>query len=109
MHVLFLCTANRDRSPTAAQEFAAWPGITVASAGLDAAAVRPVDAAMLHAADLVFVMEARHRDALQRRFPTSLAGRRVVVLGIPDIYVRGQPELVAVLRAKIAPVLQALA
>lgn len=33
-NVLFLCSQNRLRSPTAEQVFADWPGIETASAGL---------------------------------------------------------------------------
>ena len=40
-HVLFVCSQNRLRSPTAEQVFAPFPGITVASAGVaDDAEVR---------------------------------------------------------------------
>jgi predicted protein tyrosine phosphatase len=34
-NVLFLCSQNRLRSPTAEQLFADWPGIETASAGLN--------------------------------------------------------------------------
>ena len=33
-NLLFLCSRNRLRSPTAEQVFAAWPGVETASAGL---------------------------------------------------------------------------
>ncbi|HAJ04416.1 MAG TPA: phosphotyrosine protein phosphatase, partial [Brevundimonas sp.] len=33
-HLLFLCSRNRLRSPTAERVFAYWPGIETASAGL---------------------------------------------------------------------------
>jgi predicted protein tyrosine phosphatase len=45
MRVLFVCTANQHRSPTAETLFAAWPGLDVSSAGLDAASTRVLDAA----------------------------------------------------------------
>lgn len=41
-HVLFICSQNRLRSPTAEQVFAAWPGIETASAGLKPDADVPV-------------------------------------------------------------------
>jgi predicted protein tyrosine phosphatase len=46
-HVLFLCSQNRLRSPTAEQVFSTWPGIEVASAGLDATAETPVSPELL--------------------------------------------------------------
>ena len=36
---------------------------------------------------------------------TVLGTRRVLVLGIPDIYDRDQPELIALLRDKVPPLL----
>ena len=36
--VLFICSQNRWRSPTAEQVFARWPGVETASAGTDVAA-----------------------------------------------------------------------
>jgi UDP-N-acetylmuramyl pentapeptide synthase len=33
-HILFVCSRNRLRSPTAEQVFADWPGVETASAGL---------------------------------------------------------------------------
>ena len=42
LRVLFLCSRNRLRSPTAEQVFRGWPGIEVDSAGLAADAETPV-------------------------------------------------------------------
>jgi len=105
MQVLFLCTSNRLRSPTAESTFRSWPGITVASAGLDAAATRVVDTALIAAADMIFVMETRHRDILKRRFRAVLGQRPVIVLGIPDEYERDDPALIALLRERVPPFL----
>lgn len=41
-HLLFLCSRNRLRSPTAERVFADWPGIETASAGLAADADEPL-------------------------------------------------------------------
>ena len=105
MRVLFVCTANQHRSPTAETLFSAWPGLEVSSAGLDAASTRVLDAAMVEEADLIFAMEPHHREAIRRRFRAVLGTRRVLVLGIPDIYDRDQPELIALLRDKVPPLL----
>ena len=61
MHVLFVWTSNRLRSPTAEAVF----GETASCAGLDPAATRVVDDAAIAAADMIFVMERHHRDKLQ--------------------------------------------
>jgi predicted protein tyrosine phosphatase len=100
MRVLFVCTANKLRSPTAETLFSG--GLEVSSAGLDGSAPRVVDASMVEQADLVFVMERRHRDRLKKLFP-GCAGK-LVVLGTPDE--RDQPELVALLLEKVTPFLE---
>lgn len=103
MRVLFLCSRNRLRSPTAEQVFAGWPGIETASAGLAPDADNPLTPELLAWADLVFVMERAHRTKLSSRFAAHLKGKRVVCLDIPDDYDYMQPALVKLLRDKIPP------
>lgn len=67
--VLFVCTANKLRSPTAQAVFAEHPGLEARSAGLDAAAVQPLTEELVSWADRLFVMETRQRDIIRRRFP----------------------------------------
>lgn len=104
--VLFLCSRHRLRSPTAAAVFADWPGLEVDSAGLADDADTPLDAAQLDWADLVVVMEAQHAHRLRQRFGPRLKGKRVVTLDIPDDYDFMQPELVALLERRVAPLLR---
>lgn len=96
--VLFVCSANLDRSPTAEALFRDHPGIEVASAGTLRDAVTPLGQAHLAWADLVLVMEEAHRDTIAQRFGET---RKVVVLGIPDDFRRGDPELVKLLHARV--------
>jgi predicted protein tyrosine phosphatase len=56
-HVLFICSRNQLRSPTAEQVFSSWPGIEVSSAGLDAKCKEPVTPELLARADVIFVMD----------------------------------------------------
>ena len=100
-HVLFLCSRNRLRSPTAEQVFADWPGIETASAGVDHDADNPLTPELLEWADVVFVMENAHRTKLSMRFRAHLHRARVVCLGIPDDYAYMDPELVRLLQAKV--------
>lgn len=101
LHVLFVCTQNRLRSPTAEQVFANWPGVQTASAGIGNDADVPVGNELLQWADLVIVMEQVHRKKLSARFRSALGDKRIVCLGIPDDYAFMAPELVALLRAKV--------
>ena len=100
-HVLFICSQNRLRSPTAEQVFSSWEGIEVASAGLNNDADTPVTPEALSWADLIFVMEKAHRNKLSKKFRTYLNGKRIVCLNIPDKFEFMDPALVALLRARV--------
>lgn len=100
-HVLFVCGRNRLRSPTAEQVFTDWPGVEVASAGLDHDADQAVTPELLRWADRVFVMERSHRRKLSARFRAHLGHARVVCLDIPDIYDYMAPALVDLLSARV--------
>ncbi|WP_300621780.1 phosphotyrosine protein phosphatase [Dokdonella sp.] len=99
LNVLFLCSRNRLRSPTAEQVFADSTGVETASAGLSPDADHPLAPELLDWADLVFVMEPAHRRKLAAKFGARLRGKRVVCLGIPDDYDFMAPELVRRLKA----------
>ena len=105
-NVLFLCSKNRLRSPTAEQVFAAHPSIEVASAGLGNDADEPATAELVGWADLIFVMEKVHRSRLQRRFRKHLRAR-VICLDIPDDYAFMDEALIALLKARVTPHLPA--
>lgn len=105
MRVLFVCSRNRLRSPTAEDVFRTWPGVEVASAGLKPDADEVVTGEDLAWADLVLVMEKRHKQELSRRFMPFLRDTPVAVLGIPDDYEYMAPELVELLLRKVPPYL----
>lgn len=101
-NILFICTQNRLRSPTAEQVFADWPGIETQSAGLGNDAGTPVSPELLAWADTIFVMEKAHRNKLSQKFRPHLGGKRVICLDIPDEYDYMDPVLVQLLRTKVA-------
>ena len=101
--VLFVCSMNRLRSPTAEQVFADHPGVECESAGLNNDADNPVSDELVAWAELIFVMEKSHRAKLSKRFRKSLGSRRIVCLDIPDNYDFMDPELVTLLRRKVIP------
>lgn len=102
IRILFLCSRNRLRSPTAAEVFAGHPGWEVDSAGLSPDAVVPVTPEQIEWADQIFVMESSHRKRLNERFARHLRGKRVVVLNIPDDYAFMDPALVELLQKKVS-------
>jgi len=103
--VLFLCSQNKLRSPTAERVFRGTPGLEVRSAGLDADAVVPLTRELLEWADLVLVMEKRHRNAIQKRFKELYRIKRIVCLYIPDEFEYMDEGLVRLLRERAGPLL----
>ncbi|AMS39040.1 low molecular weight protein tyrosine phosphatase family protein [Aminobacter aminovorans] len=99
-NVLFVCSQNRLRSPTAEQVFAARRDIEVGSAGTNHDAENPLTAELVVWADIIFVMEKAHRTKLQKKFRRSLKAR-VVCLDIPDDYAFMDPALVTLLEERV--------
>ena len=104
--VLFVCSRNRLRSPTAEAVFAGRNGLEVLSAGTNRDADVPLTAELVAWADLICAMEPVHRAKLTSRFGASLSGTRVTVLGIPDRFRFMEPALVALLERKAGPLLR---
>lgn len=100
-NVLFVCSQNRLRSPTAEQVFSGRRDIEVASAGTNHDADNPLTHELVAWADIVFVMERAHRAKLQKKFRASLKRARVICLDIPDDYEFMDPQLVRLLEAKV--------
>ena len=105
--ILFVCSQNRLRSPTAEQVFSARPDLEVASAGTNHDAETPLSAELVEWADVIFVMERTHRSKVQKRFRRALGGTRLVCLDIPDDYEFMDPDLVRLLEARLARYLPA--
>ena len=99
--LLFICSQNRLRSPTAEQVFANYPGIECASAGLNHDAENPITAELVEWADIIFVMEKTHRSKLRSKFKRSLSKQRVICLDIPDNYHFMDPDLIHLLNVKV--------
>ena len=102
--ILFVCTANIDRSRTAEDLYRTDPRYEVLSAGTAAFAQKPVTREMLLWADRVFVMSERedqHRSLLLSKFPE--VERPVVDLDVADHWRRGDPELVHRLIERLTP------
>jgi predicted protein tyrosine phosphatase len=101
--ILFLCSRNRWRSPTAEKLFQGVDGIQARAAGTESGARIKVTAGHLGWADLIFVMEKKHLRRLREKYPEELVGKRVVCLNIPDDYQFMQSELVDRLQVTVPP------
>jgi predicted protein tyrosine phosphatase len=105
MKILFVCSRNRWRSPTAEAVFRDHEGLETDSAGLDSDAEVSLCREVIAWADIIFVMEQVHRRKLSKQFQPWLKGKRVVCLDIQDKYGYMDPALVELLKRKVLPLL----
>ena len=99
--LLFVCSQNRLRSPTAEAVCQCIEGIEATSAGTNNDAEQPLTGDLVEWADTIIVMEKHHRNRVSKKFREQLKGKHLVVLGIPDEYEYMQPELVSLLKARL--------
>ena len=99
--ILFVCSRNQRRSLTAELVFSKVPGLQVRSAGTAEGARIKVTAGHLGWADIIVVMEKRHKERLRQKFPVALAGKPCLCLFIADDYELMDPELIEILRTKM--------
>lgn len=101
MNILFICNQGRNRSKTAAQLFSGRFQTDAAALYSDT----PVTESQLAGADVIVVMEERHREEIAEHFPVIYMQKQILVLGILDIYRYGQPELGRLLKARMSELL----
>lgn len=104
--LLFICSRNRRRSPTAERIARRDPRCQARSAGTGDRARRRVSAADLRWADQICVMEYVHAARLRQRFRDVLEARPLLVLDIPDDFDFMDPELVSILEPIIDGLLE---
>ena len=105
MRVLFVCSRNQWRSPTAERVFRKHGGLTVRSRGLAKSAKRALQASDVRWAELILVMEESHLDRLYERFGEALGTTPVYSLDIPDDYRFMDPALVELLEVAVPPLI----
>ena len=107
LRVLFVCSLNQWRSPTAEALYRSDPRLVVWSAGIRSNARRRIGAADLKWANVVFVMEVDHRRWIQERFG-GLGLPPIRVLEVSNTLGFMDNELQRVLRLAIDPEIDAL-
>lgn len=103
--LLFICSQNKLRSPTAEAIFSEYEGLEVESAGLNNGAEVHVSVEAIEHADIIFVMEKAHRNKLSKKFKLYLKGKRIICLDIPDEYDYMDADLIDLLKIKVLPLL----
>ena len=101
MNILFICSRNQWRSPTAEKVWSKHPGISVRSAGTSPRARKTVAAQDIQWADTIFAMEQKHKDRLKAEFTKLLNYKPIHVLDIPDEYKFMDAELVELLQHSV--------
>jgi len=107
LKILFICSANKDRSATA-EEYAMehYPQHEYDAAGTNQKicfqlGTQYINAQQLAAADLILVMESKHKAEIQRLFG-SMYNSKISVLQIKDVYKYGSQNLKEILQEKLA-------
>ncbi len=105
-NILFVCSANKDRSKTAEDYFSVqFPNLQFDSAGTNKKICNKlgtnyINEEQLNVADTVFVMENKHLKAIKEVFGNKYFNK-ITVLNIHDIYKYGSKELIEILKSKI--------
>jgi len=104
--VLFVCTANLQRSPTAEHLFQGWKSVWQAkSAGTDPdPGKNPLTQELVDWAEVIIVMEPHHSQHIRAHYRCS--PDKVRVLNLQDIYYRNDPKLKRELMKKVPTILE---
>lgn len=106
--LLFICSRNLWRSPTAESLFRNHPRYEARSAGIANSARIKLTAGLMGWADIIFCMEKKHAQAVQERFAGELGDKPLITLRIPDEYPFMDPELVALLKTALPEFLEGM-
>ena len=105
-NILFVCSANKDRSRTAEDHFSSiYKTLHFDSAGTNKKICHQIgttyiDEEQLITAAKVFVMEPKHKKAIESLFGSSYS-KKITVLYIEDVYEYGDKALKKVLENKM--------
>ncbi len=105
MNVLFVCSRNQWRSPTAEAIYKNDPYISARSAGTEPSARIKLTANAIAWADIIFVMEKKHRQRILEKFPVEANQKKIITLDIADEYQFMDEELISEIRAGVEPYL----
>jgi predicted protein tyrosine phosphatase len=97
-NLLFICRKNQWRSPTAEMLFKNHPIHQARSAGTSEKARIKMNQKLIDWADVVFVMESKHKELLKQRFTFSIVQKQLIVLDIEDNYRFADTELIEILK-----------
>ncbi|HBT96148.1 MAG TPA: phosphotyrosine protein phosphatase [Desulfobulbaceae bacterium] len=100
-NILFVCSANVDRSPTAERIYSGHPELAVKSAGVSPHATTWISAALVEWADIILCMEKWQRKTIEIEFSSHIGQRVIDYLDVPDSYRFMNEKLVRIIREKV--------
>ncbi len=100
--LLFVCSRNQWRSPTAEALFRDDPRYEARSAGTEHSARIKLTAGHVGWADWIFCMEKKHAARVAEKFPAELADKPLIVLRIPDDFEFMDPALIDLLKSELS-------
>ncbi|HIP81821.1 MAG TPA: protein tyrosine phosphatase [Leucothrix mucor] len=101
MNLLFICSRNQWRSPTA-ENIYRQKGYNTRSVGTSSKSKRVVSVKDIQWADQTFVMEKKHKNMIIKKFGRSIANKNIIVLDIPDDYQYMDADLITHLEDVLA-------
>lgn len=101
-NILFICSRNQWRSPTGEQVWKNHPDLLTRSAGTSPRAKRTVCAKDVQWADVIFVMEEKHKSRLKAQFTRLCNYKDIQVLDIPDEYQYMDEDLVEIFKQSVS-------
>ena len=99
--ILFVCSENRLRSPTAEAVFSDYDNVEAIGAGTNSDCDQPVSGDLIEWADVILVMENSHRNKITKKYRKQLRNKKLAVLAIPDNYDYMDVKLVRLLERKV--------
>lgn len=105
LNILFICSRNKWRSKTAEDIYKRNTYHRFKSAGTEPSANVKISEKMLHWADLIFVMEQKHKQRIYEKYRIIVVQKEVVVLNIQDSYEYMDSELIELIQSSVDPYL----
>jgi predicted protein tyrosine phosphatase len=109
INILFVCSRNKWRSPTAEKIYKNTSGLSVKSAGTEPSSRIKITGKLIDWADIIFAMEKNHKQRLKESFPLQTSSKNIIVLNITDDYEFMDQELIDIIKISVSPYLNTIA
>ena len=100
--LLFVCSRNKWRSLTAENIYKNNQSYIVKSAGTENNARIKINEKLILWAEIIFVMEKKHKDRITEKFPNEIHDKKIIVLDILDIYKFMDKELIEEIKTSVS-------